>query len=245
MSKERLDVLLAERGLAESREQAQRLILAGQVYSGGHMLEKPGHRFDKEIPIDIKQTARFVSRGGDKLEAAFEFFGLNVEGFVCLDVGASTGGFTDCMLQHGAAKVYSVDVGKGQIHWKIRNDGRVVVMDGVNARYMRKADIPEEIDFCVVDVSFISLTKILPAVIEVVRSGGELVTLVKPQFEAGREQVEKGGVIRDVKVREEVLSRIKTFGTDELKLSVVNDHESPVVGPAGNIEHLVFWKKIK
>lgn len=245
MPKERLDVLLTERGLAESREQAQRLIRAGQVLSNGQLLEKPGHKFDTEIPIDIKETARFVSRGGDKLEAAFEAFDLDVEGFTCLDVGASTGGFTDCLLQHGATKVYSVDVGKGQIHWKIRNDERVVVIEGFNARYMKKADIPDEIDFCVIDVSFISLTKILPAVIEVMRSGAGLVTLVKPQFEAGREQVEKGGVVRDVEVRKEVLERIKAFGIEEVGLDVMDDHESPVIGPAGNVEHLVFWKKKK
>lgn len=241
MAKERLDILVVERGLVESREQAQRLILAGLVSSKGHVLSKPGHRFDVEVPLELKSTPPFVSRGGEKLEGAFKAFDLNVNDLVCLDVGASTGGFTDCLLQHGAGRVFAVDVGKGQLHWKLREDERVVVIEGVNARYLRSGDLPEVPAFVVVDVSFISLTVILPAVVEVILPGTQIVTLIKPQFEAGREQIEKGGVVKDPAIRVDVVERIKSFGENELGLKWKGVVESPLKGPAGNVEFLAWW----
>lgn len=245
MTKERLDVLLVNRGLTESREQAQLLIRAGQVWSGDVQFCKPGHKFDDAIPLRVKALPRFVSRGGEKIDAAFEHFGLIIEGRECLDVGASTGGFTDCMLQRGAKSVSTLDVGKGQLHWKLRNDSRVAVQEGINARYITEADVSHKPSLATVDVSFISLTKVLPAVIGVLSDDAELVTLIKPQFEAGREQVEKGGVVRDPAVREAVVDRIKAFVTSELGLEFVGVIESPLKGPAGNIEYLAYWKKLK
>jgi 23S rRNA (cytidine1920-2'-O)/16S rRNA (cytidine1409-2'-O)-methyltransferase len=243
MKKERLDVLLTDRGLAESREQAQRLIGAGKVRVVGQVATKCGHRYDVDIVIEVDEPQKFVSRGGDKLEAAFSAFDLNVNGLVCIDVGSSTGGFTDCLLQHGALKVYAVDVGKGQLHWKLRNDPRVVVMEEINARYLSPDSLPEKPSFAVVDVSFISLTKVLPAVINVITKGACLVTLIKPQFEAGREQVGKGGVVRDPAVRTLVVEKVKGFGETQLGLKCVGVCESPLKGPAGNIEFLAYWKK--
>jgi len=243
MPKERLDVLVAERGLAESREQAQRLIGAGKVRVSGQVATKAGHKYDLDAALEVEASQRFVSRGGEKLEGAFSVFGLNVAGLVCLDVGASTGGFTDCLLQHGAAKVFAVDVGKGQLHWKLRNDPRVSVMEEINARYLDPALLPEKPVFAVIDVSFISLTKILPAVINVLGKQAQIVTLIKPQFEAGRAQVEKGGVVRDPEVRAAVVDRIRDFGVKELGLKWVGVCESPLKGPAGNVEFLAYWKK--
>jgi len=243
MAKERLDVLVATRGLSESREQAQRLIMAGQVMVAGTVAAKPGHRFDTDVEIEVKPLPRFASRGGDKLEGAFGAFHLDVTDRVCLDVGASTGGFTDCLLQHGARQVVALDVGKGQLHWKLRNDPRVIVMEGVNARFLTPDDLPLVPSFAVVDVSFISLTKILPAVIQVLRSESEIITLIKPQFEAGRDQVGKGGVVRNNDVRQEVVARIRAFGTGELGLEWCDLCESPLKGPAGNVEFLAYWRK--
>jgi len=243
MAKERLDVLVAERGLAESREQAQRLIGAGKVRVAGQVATKAGHRYDLDVVLEVEASQRFVSRGGEKLEAAFSAFGLDVTGAVCLDVGASTGGFTDCLLQHGAAKVFAVDVGKGQLHWKLRNDPRVVVMEELNARYLNQASLPEKPSFAVVDVSFISLTKVLPAVINVLQKPACIVTLIKPQFEAGREQVEKGGVVRDPEIRAAVVDSIRVFGVKELGLKWIGVCDSPLKGPAGNVEFLAYWKR--
>jgi len=242
MTKERLDVLVAKRGLAESREQAQRLILAGQVSVDGTVVCKAGHRYDESAAVAVAERARFVSRGGDKLEAAFLAFHLNVSGQVCLDVGSSTGGFTDCMLQHGASRVFAADVGRGQLHWKLRNDPRVVVLEGINARYLSPPDLPEPPGFAAADVSFISLTKILPAVKGVLRPGAGLVTLIKPQFEAGRRQVSRGGVVRDAAVRAQVVERVREFGTGELGLQWLGQCESPLKGPAGNVEILGYWR---
>ena len=243
MPKERLDVILVERGLSESREQAQRLIGAGKVRVAGQVASKQGHRFDVESVVEVEASERFVSRGGDKLEAAFIAFNPDVKDLICLDVGASTGGFTDCLLQHGAAKVFAVDVGKGQLHWKLRNDPRVVVMEKINARHLSSDSLPEKPCFAVVDVSFISLTKVLPAVINVLEKQAHIVTLIKPQFEAGREQVEKGGVVRDTDVRAAVVAGIKDFGGKELGLEWLGVCESPLKGPAGNVEFLAFWEK--
>lgn len=241
--KERLDVLVAERGLAESREQAQRLILAGQVRVDGHPHTKAGQRVAADARIEAQATARFVSRGGEKLEAAFERFALDVSGRVCLDVGASTGGFTDCMLQHGAAHVIALDVGTAQLHWKMRQDERVTVIEQFNARYLQAGDLPVVPSFATFDVSFISLELVMPPVAALLPAGGEMVTLIKPQFEAGRQQVEKGGVVRDPAVRAAVVRRIQDFGTQSLGLDWLGVLESPVLGPAGNVEFLGWWKK--
>jgi 23S rRNA (cytidine1920-2'-O)/16S rRNA (cytidine1409-2'-O)-methyltransferase len=244
MKKIRLDQLLVEKGLAESREKAKRLILAGQVLVDGHASPKPGHSLAPDQPIVLKEVARFVSRGGDKLEGAMEAFKLDLTGKVCLDIGSSTGGFTDCMLQHGATKVYAVDVGQGQLHWKLREDERVIVMERVNARYLTAEDIPESAYFASIDTSFISLTKILPAVKELLAPGGEIVSLIKPQFEAGKEAVDKGrGVITDPAIHEEVIATVKAFGTEKLGLEWLGLSTSPLKGPKGNVEFLAYWRK--
>jgi len=241
--KRRLDILLVDRGVAETREEAQRLIGAGLVFSNDQRLEKAGHSFEESIPLDVRGGMPFVSRGGDKLEAAFRNLGLNVSGLTCLDIGASTGGFTDCLIQHGAARVYAVDVGYGQLHWKLRKNPQVVVLERVNARYLEKSMFPETPVFAVIDVSFISLTMILPAAIQILGSGAGLVTLVKPQFEAGRNQVGRGGVVRDEAVRQEVLARIRDFGCTKAGLEIGGECESPLKGPAGNVEFLIYWRK--
>jgi len=244
VKKIRLDQLLVEKGLAESREKAKRLILAGQVLIDGQPAPKPGHSVATDHTITIKKTERFVSRGGDKLEGAMNAFKLDLTGTLCLDIGSSTGGFTDCMLQHGATKVYAVDVGKGQLHWKLRKDERVIVMEGVNARYLKAEDIPEPADFASIDTSFISLTKILPAVKELLKPGGEIVSLIKPQFEAGKKAVDKGrGVITDPAIHEEVISMVQKFGTEELDLEWLGLSTSPIKGPKGNIEFLAHWRR--
>ena len=242
MRKVRLDVALAARGLAESSEQAQRFIRAGQVDVNGHCIDKPGHLVGEEDACAIRSPPRFVSRGGEKLEAAFTTFALNVNGLVCVDAGASTGGFTDCLLQHGAARVYAVDVGKGQLHWKLRQDARVVVCEGVNARNLAAGVFDPAPSVAVVDVAFISLTKVLPALMGVMTPVGTLVTLIKPQFEAARQEVAKGGVVRDAAVRQRVVEDIRVFGVNQLGLEWVGACESPIRGPAGNIEYLACWR---
>ncbi len=243
MKKTRLDQLVVDKGLAESREKAKRLILAGQVLVDGHPAPKPGHPLTADHKIILKEAERFVSRGGEKLEGAMEAFELSLTGTICLDIGSSTGGFTDCMLQHGAGKVYAVDVGKGQLHWKLREDERVVVMEGVNARYLTPEDIPEPADFASIDTSFISLTKILPAVRLLLKPGGEIVSLIKPQFEAGKKEVDKGrGVITDPAIHEAVVSKVRAFGTEELGLEWLGLATSPIKGPKGNIEFLAHWR---
>ncbi|MGA1530367.1 MAG: TlyA family RNA methyltransferase [Kiritimatiellia bacterium] len=238
----RLDQLLVERGLAESREKAQRIIRAGQARVGGHPQTKPGHLFPADCELEVEQAERFVSRGGEKLETAFRAFSLNVTDAIAADIGASTGGFTDCLLQHGARKVYAVDVGQGQLHWKLRNDPRVVVREGINARFLEASLFDEKPSFAVVDVSFISLTLILPPLVEAMARPAELVTLIKPQFEAGREQVGKNGVVRDPAVHQQVIERIRQFGEEKLGLAWQGCCESAIKGPAGNVEFLAWWK---
>jgi len=240
---QRLDQLLVERGLAESRAKAQRLILAGVVRADGQPAFKPGQEFPAEAVLAVAAPERFVGRGGEKLEKAFEVFALDVRDKVCLDVGASTGGFTDCLLQHGAAKVFAVDVGKGQLHWKLRQDPRVIIMEQVNARYLKPGDLDAVPAFAAVDVAFISLTKVLPAVNTPLCSGAVIITLIKPQFEAGRKEVCRGGVVRDAAVHERVVSQIRAFGQAELGLVWRGVCESPIRGPAGNIEFLACWEK--
>ena len=239
MTKERLDVLLVERGLAESRTQAQRLIGAGQVRVAGQVADKPGVRVAVDVEIEVEAAPRFVSRGGEKLEAALARFGLDVAGMVVADVGASTGGFTDCLLQHGAQRVYAIDVGYGQLDWRLRGDPRVVVMERTNARYLES--LPEYVDLVVADVSFISLGLILPVAVRWLRPEGQVLALVKPQFEAGRREVRRGGVVRDPQVQRSVLRRIVGIAA-ELELGLRGLMPSPLRGPAGNVEFLGWWR---
>lgn len=241
MAKDRLDRLVMQRGLAESREKAQAMILAGQVRLAGQVVTKSGHTHDITSEITVDALPRFVSRGGEKLDAALEQFPVDVEGRCCCDIGASTGGFTDCLLQRGARRVFCVDVGKGILHWRIREDPRVVVMEKTNARRLQAGDVDEAPSLAVVDVSFISLTKVLPAVISILTGGADLVTLIKPQFEAGRDQVGKGGVVRDEAVRAQVVEDIRAAGEQTLGLAWNGVCTSPLKGPAGNVEFLAWW----
>lgn len=243
MAKRRLDQLLVERGLAESRERAQRLIRAGGVKVGNQPADKPGHAYAEDVEITVAERERYVGRGGYKLEAALKHFDVAVSGRVALDVGASTGGFTDCLLQHGAAHVYAVDVGAGQLHWNLRNDPRVTVLERVNARYLEPDQFDPAPACAAMDVSFISLTKVLPAVTQVLVPGALLITLIKPQFEAGREQVGRGGVVRDPSVHEQVIEQVRAFGTGTIGLAWRGVCPSPLKGPAGNIEFLACWGK--
>ncbi len=240
--KERLDNLVVARGLAESREQAQRLILAGLVRVGGHPATKAGHNYPDDVVIEREALPRFVSRGGEKLEGAFVAFPLDVTGKDCLDVGASTGGFTDCLLQHGAARVIALDVGHDQLHWKIRQDPRVTVIEGFNARYLTPTDIPFQPQFAVVDVAFISLQLILPPLAGVLATGAAVVSLIKPQFEAGRGQA-PGGVVRDPAVHEAVVAKIRAFGEAQAGLQWQGVAPSPLPGPEGNLEFLAHWRR--
>lgn len=242
--KERLDVMLVKRGLAESREKAKAVIMAGIVYVDGQKEDKAGTTFPETVNIEVRgKTLRYVSRGGLKLEKAMDQFGVELKGKVCMDCGASTGGFTDCMLQNGAVKVYSVDVGHGQLAWKLRNDERVVCMEKTNMRYVTAEDIQELAQFVSIDVSFISLKKILPAVRRILEDGGEVVALIKPQFEAGREKVGKKGVVRDKKVHEEVIEMIAQFAVEN-SFELLHLDYSPIKGPEGNIEYLLHMRKL-
>ena len=237
-AKKRLDVLLTERGLAESRQKAQAIIMAGQVFWQGKRMDKAGASVPEDAELEIRGGLKYVSRGGLKLEKAMETFDLpDLTGAVAIDAGASTGGFTDCMLQNGAAKVYAVDVGYGQLAWSLRSDPRVVCMERTNVRYLTGEDIPEPLDFGSVDVSFISLRLILPALRTLMKPEGELVCLIKPQFEAGKEKVGKKGVVRDRSVHREVLEQFLRH-TDECGFYVKDLTFSPIRGPEGNIEYL-------
>ncbi|WP_372795859.1 TlyA family RNA methyltransferase [Pontiella sp.] len=242
MPKIRLDQLLVQRELADSREQAQRLIRAGMVSVGQQVSSKPGHQFKDDVEITLKEKEKYVSRGGLKIEGAHQQFGFDLTGAICLDIGSSTGGFTDFMLQHGAAKVYAVDCGTNQLHYKLREDPRVIVMENTNARYITPEDIPDPADFCSIDTSFISLTKILPPLKQLMKPGGHIVSLIKPQFEAGKDQVGKGGVVRDPAIHEEVIEKVRKFGTEELGFQWLELCTSPIKGPAGNIEFLAYWQ---
>jgi len=238
----RLDSELVRRGLVDTRNKAKALIMAGQVYVDGERVDKAGTLIHMRAQITLKEDSlKFVSRGGLKLEAALESFNLDVRERTALDVGASTGGFTDCLLQFGAKKVYAIDVGYGQLDWKLRNDPRVVVMEKVNARYLKPEDIGEPADIAVVDVSFISLTKIIPPVIKLLKTGAVIVALIKPQFEVGKGEVGKGGIVRDEAKRKEVVDKISCFVKDE-GLNVIGVIESPVLGAEGNKEFLIAAK---
>ena len=241
--KMRLDVAVFERGLAETREKAKALIMAGSVYLNGQKALKGGAAVKDTDIIEVRGAVNpYVSRGGLKLHKAVQNFGLSLEGCVCMDIGASTGGFTDCMLSNGAAKVYAIDVGYGQLAWKLRCDERVVNMERTNFRYVTHEQIPEQVDFASVDVSFISLRKILPVMRELLRDGGRAVCLIKPQFEAGRENVGKKGVVRDHAVHESVVASITEFAV-ESGFNVCNVDFSPIKGPEGNIEYLMLVEK--
>lgn len=241
--KERIDVLLVERGLAESRAKAQALILAGQVVVGDQRVDKPGTQVSVDAELRLKgEVLPYVSRGGLKLKAAIDRFGLDVRGRVCADIGASTGGFTDCLLQEGAARVHAIDVGYGQLHEKLRTDPRVRSRERVNARYLTAEDLPEKMGVAVIDVSFISLTQVLPAVLPFLEPGGLLVALVKPQFEVGRERIGKGGVVRDAAARQEAIDAVVAFAGEQ-GLTVQGVMDSPVPGPAGNVEALLVASK--
>ena len=241
--KERLDVLLVKRGLAPSREKAKTMIMEGNVFVNNNREDKAGSTFAEDAPIEIHgNTLKYVSRGGLKLEKAMTHFSISLDGMVCMDIGASTGGFTDCMLQNGAKKVYSVDVGHGQLAWKLRQDERVVCMEKTNFRYLTRDQIADDLDFASVDVSFISLTKILLPAWRLLKCGGQMVCLIKPQFEAGREKVGKKGVVRDPAVHREVIAKVMDFAA-LLHFSVLGLTWSPIKGPEGNIEYLIFIQK--
>jgi 23S rRNA (cytidine1920-2'-O)/16S rRNA (cytidine1409-2'-O)-methyltransferase len=241
--KERLDVLLVSRGLAESREKAKIIIMSGIVYVNNQKEDKAGSMFPPDAAIEVRgERPRYVSRGGLKLEKAMEVFPIRLTGAVCMDVGASTGGFTDCMLQNGARKVYSIDVGHGQLAWKLRNDPRVICMEKTNIRFVRPEDIGEPVDFSSIDVSFISLTLVLPVVFSILRGGGQVTALIKPQFEAGREKVGKKGVVRDPEVHREVIAKIWDFAVRTGFVPKGMDF-SPIRGPEGNIEYLLYLEK--
>lgn len=241
----RLDMLLVEQGYASSRERAKAIIMAGDVFVNGEREDKAGASFDpaRIKTLEVRQAAiPYVSRGGLKLEKALQVFPLTVSGKICMDIGASTGGFTDCMLQNGAEKVYAVDVGHGQLAWSLRNDKRVVCMERTNFRHITEAEIPEKIDFASCDVSFISLTKILLPARNLLRDDGEMVCLIKPQFEAGREKVGKKGVVKEKKVHREVICRVMDFAAD-IGFQILDLSFSPIRGPEGNIEYLLYLRK--
>lgn len=242
--KERLDVLLVNRNLAESREKAKAIIMSGNVFVEGQREDKAGSTFPEEVHIEVKgNPLKYVSRGGLKLEKAIDQYGLELKGKICMDVGSSTGGFTDCMLQNGAVKVYSIDVGTNQLAWKLRQDERVVSMEKTNIRYLTPEQLDEKAEFASIDVSFISLTKVLQPVRELIKPEGEIVCLIKPQFEAGREKVGKKGVVRDKKVHEEVIQLVSSYAAS-IGFECLNLNFSPIKGPEGNIEYLLYLKKV-
>ena len=244
MKKERLDVLMVQRNLAESREKAKALIMSGIVYVNGQKEDKAGTSFEETVQIEVRgNTLKYVSRGGLKLEKAMSRFGVQLAGKVCMDVGASTGGFTDCMLQNGAVKVYAVDVGHGQLAWKLRNDDRVICMEKTNIRYVTPEDIGDRIEFASIDVSFISLTKVLGPVKQLLTDNGQVVCLIKPQFEAGREKVGKKGVVREKSVHLEVIEMVMDYARS-IGFGILGLEFSPIKGPEGNIEYLLYLQNI-
>ncbi|MDD3172457.1 MAG: TlyA family RNA methyltransferase [Herbinix sp.] len=241
--KERLDILLVNRNLAESREKAKAIIMSGNVFVEGQREDKAGSTFPEEVTIEVKENPlKYVSRGGLKLEKAMAQYSITLTGKICMDVGSSTGGFTDCMLQNGAVKVYAVDVGTNQLAWKLRQDERVVSMEKTNVRYLTPDQIDDEIAFASIDVSFISLTKVLFPVRELLADEGEIVSLIKPQFEAGREKVGKKGVVRDKKVHVEVIEHVCSYAVS-IGFDCLDLNYSPIKGPEGNIEYLLYLRK--
>ena len=241
--KERLDVLLVKRGLAQSREKAKAIIMTGNVFVKNQREDKAGSTFEEDVEIEVKgNEMKYVSRGGYKLEKAIDLWGVPLEDKTCMDVGSSTGGFTDCMLQNGASKVYAIDVGTNQLAWKLRQDDRVISMEKTNIRYVTHENVPEDIQFASIDVAFISLTKVLVPVRNLLAHDGRVVCLVKPQFEAGREKVGKKGVVRDIKVHEEVVCNVMTYAI-AIGFKILDLSFSPIKGPEGNIEYLLYIEK--
>ena len=240
--KQRIDRILVDRSFFLSRTDAQKAILAGYVKVGSHVVQKSSEVFESEIEIEILQRKRFVSRGGEKLAAALKEFSIEVKGKIALDIGSSTGGFTDCLLQNGAKKVYAVDVGHGQLDFALRKDPRVVTMERTNARYLKEEDFLEKMDLVTIDVSFISLEKIIPALLPLLNQEARIVALVKPQFEVGKAQVGKGGVVRDENLRLETVQKIQEFAIG-LGLENLGICQSPLKGPAGNVEYFILLKK--
>ncbi len=243
MEKKRADIVLYEKGLVESREKAKRFIMEGAVYIGSRRIDKPGEKISVDAPIEIKKNPLpYVSRGGLKLEKAIKSFNIDFKDKVAMDIGASTGGFTDCMLQHGARKVYALDVGYGQLDWKLRKDSRVIVKERINIRYVTKEDIEDVFDFITIDVSFISLKLVLPVAKELLSDSGYIVALIKPQFEAGPEKVGKKGIVRDKEIHIEVIKAIKQF-CNSIDLNMIGFDYSPITGSTGNIEFLSYISK--
>lgn len=239
MKKERADALLVARGLADSREQAKRLILAGEVRSGDRTIDKPSVQLLLDAPLEVREKLKYVGRGGLKIEGALDAFGIDPAGWVCLDVGASTGGFTDCLLQRGALRVHAIDVGTNQLVWKLRSDPRVVAKEKFNARYLTEADLGERVKLVVMDLSFISLIKVLPAVFSVLEEGGMVVPLIKPQFELERDDIGKGGIVRDPALHERAVEKIRRF-VEESGREWRGVIESPITGTDGNKEFLAW-----
>ena len=242
MPKHRLDVLVHAAGLCSSREQAQRLIIAGEVTVKGQVITKPGTKVDDSLPLAVKTPPKYVSRGGLKLEGALQAFPVSPQGKVCLDIGSSTGGFTDCLLQNGALRVHAVDVGTNQLVWKLRSDPRVIVKEQFNARYMTPEDLGEKVQLIVSDVSFISLTKILPAAYSCLEEGGDLLVLIKPQFELQPEDIGPGGIVRDPELHHRAISKIHDFVTQELHREWMGVADSPITGMEGNKEFLAWLR---
>ena len=242
MAKQRLDVLVVSLGLCDSREQAQRLILAGEVSVKDQVISKPGTKVDDSLPVTVRNKPKYVSRGGLKLEGALKAFPVPAEGKICLDIGSSTGGFTDCLLQNGALRVHAVDVGTNQLVWKLRNDPRVVVKEQFNARYMTPEDLGEKVQLIVSDVSFISLTKILPAAYACLEEGGDLLVLIKPQFELQPEDIGPGGIVRDPELHQRAVDKIHDFVVNELHREWMGVADSPIKGMEGNKEFLAWLR---
>ncbi len=241
-SKDRADTILVSRGLCDSREQAKRLILAGEVMDGTTVIPKPSTKVSLNAELKLKNKPKYVGRGGFKIEGALNAFKIDPTGMTCLDVGSSTGGFTDCLLQYGAVRVHAIDVGTNQLVWKLRNDPRVVVKEQFNARHMTPDDIGEKIDLAVTDVSFISLTKILPPMFSTLKKDGQIVCLIKPQFELNREDIGKGGIVRDPAMHQQAVDKIKRFVTEELNHEWIDCIDSPITGTDGNREFLAWLK---
>jgi 23S rRNA (cytidine1920-2'-O)/16S rRNA (cytidine1409-2'-O)-methyltransferase len=241
--KERLDKLLVEKGIVQSRERARALIMAGQVAVAGKMIDKPGVQINAEAHLQLRgKDSPYVSRGGEKLEGAIRTFGIDLKGIVVMDVGASTGGFTDCVLQKGAQKVYAVDVGYGQLAWKLQKDPRVINLERRNIRYLQREEVQDETDLILIDTSFISIEKFLPSLLRFLKDGGSILSLIKPQFEVGKGEVGKGGVVKDGALHQKVMDRILKFSR-ELGLKVLGVTESPLLGPKGNKEFFIYLKK--
>lgn len=242
MGKQRVDALLVARGLCDSREQAKRLVMAGEVMSGTERIAKPSQKVAEEAPLQVKEKPRYVGRGGLKIEGALRAFGINPRGWVCADLGASTGGFTDCLLQHGAAKVHAIDVGTNQLVWKLRSDERVVSRERFNARHLTVDDLGERVRLVVMDLSFISLTKVLPAAFGILDEGGSVLALIKPQFELSREEVGKGGIVRESAGHEKAVAKIRQFVEEDCGRAWAGLITSPITGTDGNVEFLAWMK---